>query len=136
MWWVTTQKNGASALGLQRVLGLNKYETAWTMLHKLRRAMVRPGRDLLTGRVEVDECYSGGLAADSDCIPAALLHPRFVERFGHISVLGMPILVATLILAGNRRAKLPQQIAIACLAVLVCIYYVFECIGGKDPCER
>ena len=45
MWWVTTQKNGASALGLQRVLGLKSYETAWTWLHKLRRAMVRPGRD-------------------------------------------------------------------------------------------
>ena len=61
MWWVTTQKNGASALGLQRVLGLKSYETAWTWLHKLRRAMVRPGRDLLTGRVEVDESYLGGL---------------------------------------------------------------------------
>jgi transposase-like protein len=61
MWWVTTQKNGASALGLQRVLGLKSYETAWTWLHKLRRAMVRPGRDLLAGRVEVDECYIGGL---------------------------------------------------------------------------
>ena len=60
MWWVTTQKNGASALGLQRVLGLKKYKTAWTMLHKLRRAMVRPGRDLLTGRIEVDESYVGG----------------------------------------------------------------------------
>lgn len=61
MWWVTTEKNGASALGLQRVLGLKEYRTAWTMLHRLRRAMVRPGRDLLTGRVEVDECYIGGL---------------------------------------------------------------------------
>src|SRR5258708_26628197 len=61
MWWVTAQKNGASALGLQRVLGLKRYETAWTMLHKLRRTMVRPGRDLLMGRVEVDECYIGGL---------------------------------------------------------------------------
>src|SRR5438128_6512390 len=60
MWWVTTQKNGASALGLQRVLGL-KQQTAWTWLHKLRSAMVRPGRDLLTGRVEVDETYLGGL---------------------------------------------------------------------------
>ena len=60
MWWVTTQKNGASALGLQRVLGLKSYETAWTWLHKLRRAMVRPGRDLLTGQVEVDEAYAGG----------------------------------------------------------------------------
>lgn len=61
MWWVTAQKNGASALGMQRVLGLKKYETAWTLLHKLRRAMVSPGRDLLAGRVEVDECYIGGL---------------------------------------------------------------------------
>lgn len=61
MWWVTTQKNGASALGLQRVLGLKSYETAWAWLHKLRRAMVRPGRDVLSGRVEVDESYLGGL---------------------------------------------------------------------------
>jgi transposase-like protein len=59
MWWVTSQKNGASALGLQRVLGLGSYKTAWTWLHKLRRAMVRPGRDRLSGRVEVDETYWG-----------------------------------------------------------------------------
>ncbi len=61
MWWVTSQKTGASALGLQQVLGLGSYETAWTWLHKLRRAMVRPGRDRLSGRVEVDETYLGGL---------------------------------------------------------------------------
>lgn len=61
MYWVTTQKNGASALGLQKVLGLGSYKTAWTWLHKLRRAMVRPGRDRLSGRVEVDETYLGGL---------------------------------------------------------------------------
>jgi len=60
VWWVTSQKNGASALGLQRILGLGSYETAWTWLHKLRRAMVRPGRDALSGRVEVDETYVGG----------------------------------------------------------------------------
>jgi len=60
MWYVTTQKNGASALGLQRVLGLGSYETAWTWLHKLRRAMVRPGRDRLAGVVEVDEAFIGG----------------------------------------------------------------------------
>jgi hypothetical protein len=59
MWWVTTQKNGASALGLQRILGLKSYETAWTWLHKFRRAMVRPDRELLSGRIEVDECYIG-----------------------------------------------------------------------------
>jgi transposase-like protein len=61
MWYVTSQKNGASALGLQRVLGLGSYRTAWSWLHKLRRAMVRPGRDRLTGWVEVDETYLGGL---------------------------------------------------------------------------
>lgn len=61
IWWVTAQKNGASALGLQRILGLGSYLTAWTWLHKLRRAMVRPGRDRLHGQVEVDETYIGGL---------------------------------------------------------------------------
>lgn len=59
MWYVTSQKNGVSALGLQRVLGLGSYKTAWALLHKLRRAMVRPGRDRLTGNVEVDETYWG-----------------------------------------------------------------------------
>jgi len=59
MWYVTSQKNGMSALGLQRVLGLSSYKTAWAMLHKLRRAMVRPGRDRLRGMVEVDETYWG-----------------------------------------------------------------------------
>jgi transposase-like protein/ribosomal protein L37AE/L43A len=63
MWWVTTQKNGVSALGLQRVLGLGSYQTAWAWLHKLRRAMVRPGRDRLAGTVEVDETYLGGTEA-------------------------------------------------------------------------
>ena len=61
MWWVTAQKNGASALGLQRILGLGSYKTAWAWLHKLRRAMVRPGRERLQGWVEVDETYVGGL---------------------------------------------------------------------------
>jgi len=60
MWQVTSQKNGISALGLQRALGLGSYKTAWAMLHKLRRAMVRPGRELLRGLVEVDETYWGG----------------------------------------------------------------------------
>jgi ISXO2-like transposase domain/Transposase zinc-ribbon domain len=59
-WWVTIPKNGTSAMTLQRVLGLKSYKTAWAWLHKLRRAMVRPGRDRLSGRVEVDETYLGG----------------------------------------------------------------------------
>jgi transposase-like protein len=56
-WYVTNQKLGVSALGLQRVLGLGSYQTAWTMLHRLRRAMVRPDRERLKGVVEVDETY-------------------------------------------------------------------------------
>ena len=63
MWQVTSQKNGISALGLQRVLGLGSYKTAWAMLHKLRRAMVRPGRDRLHGVVEVDEAFWGAREA-------------------------------------------------------------------------
>src|ERR1035437_3179373 len=56
-WYITSQKQGVSALGLQRVLGLNSYQTAWAMLHRFRRAMVRPDRDMLHGLVEVDEAY-------------------------------------------------------------------------------
>jgi transposase-like protein len=56
-WYLTNQKQGVSALGLQRVLGLGSYETAWAMLHRFRRAMVRPGRERLKGQVEVDETY-------------------------------------------------------------------------------
>lgn len=60
MWYVTSQTSGVSALGLQRVLGLGSYHTAWNWLHKLRRAMVRPGRDRLSGTVEEDEIFVGG----------------------------------------------------------------------------
>ena len=59
---VTTGAPGISALQLQRQLGLSRYETAWMMLHKLRRAMVNPERGQLTGAVEVDECFVGGHA--------------------------------------------------------------------------
>ena len=60
IWWVVGQKNGASAKGIQRMLELGSYQTAWAWLHKLRRAMVRPGRDRLRGPVEMDETYVGG----------------------------------------------------------------------------
>lgn len=62
VWYMTNQKHGVSALGLQRALGLGGYQTAWTMLHRLRRAMVRPARERLSGVVEVDETYVGGRA--------------------------------------------------------------------------
>jgi transposase-like protein len=60
IWWVTSQKNGASALGLQHSLGIGTYKTAWIWLHKLRRAMVRPDQDRLSGTIQVDETYVGG----------------------------------------------------------------------------
>jgi len=60
IWWVTTQKYGASAQGLQQILGLKSYQTAWTWLHKIRAVMVSPQRIKLSGVVEVDETYIGG----------------------------------------------------------------------------
>jgi hypothetical protein len=71
MWYVTNQKSGVSALGLQRVLGFGSYETAWTWLHKMRRAMVRPGCDRLHGSVEVDETSGASRRAS-----AAVRHAR------------------------------------------------------------
>ena len=60
MWHITSQKYGTNAMGLQRALGLGSYRTAWTWLHKLRVAMVRPGRDRLSGQVQADEAFIGG----------------------------------------------------------------------------
>jgi hypothetical protein len=60
-WLFATQKDGISALALQRALGIGSYQTAWAMLHRLRSVLVRPGRELLRRRVEVDETYVGGI---------------------------------------------------------------------------
>ena len=59
-WELTTRANGVSARGIQRTLGLGSYQTAWTMLHRYRRAMVMPGRSKLSGIVEVDDMFIGG----------------------------------------------------------------------------
>ena len=59
-WMFSSQKDGVSALSLQRALEIGSYPTAWAMLHRLRAVLVRPGRDRLTGTVEVDETYFGG----------------------------------------------------------------------------
>jgi transposase-like protein len=90
VWYVTNQKHGVSALGLQRVLGLGSYQTAWTMLHKLRRAMVRPGRDQLSGDVEVDETYIGtdtgkrGRHVNKKAIVAIAVEVKQSRGFGRI----------------------------------------------------
>jgi len=60
---MVAQKNGVSAAGLQRVLGLGSYRTAWTWLHKFRRLMVFPNRDKLSGKIEIDETLVGGKRA-------------------------------------------------------------------------
>ena len=61
VWYITSQKYGGNALGLKRVVGFGSYQTAWIWLHKMRHAMVRPDRDRLSGKVEVDETYVGGV---------------------------------------------------------------------------
>lgn len=60
---MATDKRGISALLLQRQLGLKRYETAWMILHKLRRAMINLAREPLRGDVEVDETWVGGTQA-------------------------------------------------------------------------
>jgi transposase-like protein len=87
IWHVTSQEIGVSALGLQRVLGLPRYETTWTWLQKLRVAMVRPGRDRLSGIIEVDETYIGGEKPGKRGLGAggkALVMVAAQENEGHI----------------------------------------------------
>jgi transposase-like protein len=81
VWFVTSQKNGLSAKGLQDALGFGSYETAWAWLHKLRRAMVRPDRDLLDGVVELDQSFLGGQSTgkkggSSDKVPVTIAVER------------------------------------------------------------
>ena len=83
IWLVTSQTNGASAQNSARHVGLGSYETACAWLRKLRRATVRPDRELLAGVVEVDESFVGGratrrLGASTDKVPVMIA----VENFG------------------------------------------------------
>ena len=92
-WYVTNQKSGASALGLQRVLAIGSYRTAWALLHKLRRAMVRPGRDRLQGEIEVDETYLGqapGRRALGRAIVAIAVEVRSAGRSGRVRLARVP----------------------------------------------
>jgi len=84
-WFVTSTKNGVSALALKQQLGFGSYETAWAWLHKLRRAMVRPDRDQLSGLVELDETFIGGvsvgkLGASTDKVPVQIAVERISAR--------------------------------------------------------
>jgi hypothetical protein len=98
VWFVTASKNGISARGLQQVLGFGSYETAWAWLHKLRRAMVRPDRDLLGTEpglepqvvVELDQSFLGGrgggnLGAASEKVPITIAVERLSSaRLGRV----------------------------------------------------
>lgn len=89
-WYMTSTKNGVSAKTLHSLLGFGSYQTAWIMLHRFRVAMVRPGRDLLTGEVEVNEIFVGGVkpgkrgrGAEGKTLVAVaveLLHPKGFGR--------------------------------------------------------
>ena len=61
MWLMVAQKTGTSAQNIKDMMGFGSYQTAWSILHKLRRVMIRPGRDKLSGIVEVDETFIGGV---------------------------------------------------------------------------
>jgi len=96
-WEITSQKYGANALGLQRVLGLRSYQTAWAWLHKFRRAMVRPGRDRLDGIVEVDEAFIGGFEegargrqTETKAIVAIAVEILDERRFGRVRMSPVP----------------------------------------------
>jgi len=96
-WQMTSQKHGISALGLQRVLGLGSYQTAWAMLHRYRAAMVRPGRERLSGPVEADETYVGGeepgvsgRQTDKKAIVAIAVEVREPRGFGRARLRCVP----------------------------------------------
>lgn len=61
LWLVVSQKQGASALGLSREIGIDRQKTGWYLLQRIRTAMVRAGRERLSGIVEVDEVFLGGV---------------------------------------------------------------------------
>lgn len=97
MWHIVSQKYGSNALGLRRELGFGRYETAWQWLHKLRRAMVRPGRDRLSGVVQVDETYLGpprsgkcGRGAEGKTMVAIAVEDKGPKQIGRIRLQVVP----------------------------------------------
>ena len=61
IWLMVSQKNGVSALGLSQALGIKRQMTGWYLVKRIRSAMVRIGREKLSGTVEVDEVLIGGV---------------------------------------------------------------------------
>jgi hypothetical protein len=105
-WYVTSQQNGVSAMRLKQLLGLGSYQTAWTMLHKLRRAMVCPDRERLSCAVEVDETYIGG-QTEKQAIVAIAVEVHEPHGFGRVRLRRMPDASASSLLPFVREAVEP-----------------------------
>jgi transposase-like protein len=117
MWYVTSQKTGGSAMGLQRVLGLGSYPTAWTWLHKLRRAMVRPDRDRLAGEIEVDETFVGGTEeavhgreTEKKALVVIAVEKRGKHGFGRVRMSRIPDASGEVLLSFIERAIEPGSV--------------------------
>jgi len=116
IWYITSQKYGASALGVQRVLGLGSYHTAWAWLHRLRRAMVRPDRDRLSGTVEVDETFwgaakSGKRGRGADGKTLILVAVEYSERkIGRIRLQRIPDVQGTTIQVAVQETVVPGSV--------------------------
>ncbi len=68
---ISARRNGISAMELQRIMGFGSYKTAWTWLHKLRAALVLPGRELLSQAVQIDEAFVGGTRGGKEMVLVA-----------------------------------------------------------------
>lgn len=119
MWYVTSQKNGGNALGLKRILGFGSYQTAWSWLHKMRRAMVRPGRDRLSGRVEVDETYVGGKEegvrgrhTEKKAIVVVAIEVREPKGFGRVRFRQVPDVSADSLVPFVRDVIVPESVVL------------------------
>jgi len=116
-WLVATAEQGVSARQLARALGLGSYETAWTMLHRFRRAMVRSGRPKLEGRVEVATVATPGTAPalaavaleDRGAAPGRVRMQRLASGTseGLVDFLGQVVEPGTLVRAVRLRAWWP-----------------------------
>src|SRR5438094_5158856 len=114
-YFTVTAKRGISALLLQRQLGLRRYETAWMMLHKLRRAMVNAAREPLHREVEVDDMWIGGpqpgikgsrQLKDRRAVPVLVAVERSEDHSGRLRMVVLPNFTAT-----TMTAILKQNIA-------------------------
>lgn len=84
IWEVCVHRHGISAADLQRILGFGSYQTAWTWLHRIRRAMVRENREKLTGGMQVDETFVGGKGSDKEAVLVA------AEEGGRVRLVHVP----------------------------------------------